>query len=157
MIAQPKLVAQSGIEKSDTLTQLSQKEKEKQEWLWRIKQDTLDGVYIPKDLEDCLSELDKIMSEKDQEEFRQSNPISYHLGFGRHLRNRWGLWTSSRLQEYFLDLGVTHPDNMSGIILDSYHRHLNGKEINLNKQLNQYHLKLRPKLKIPQNYKTEGK
>lgn len=136
---------------------IAEKEEERLQRLWRIKQDTLDGVYIPKDLEDCFRELDKLLTENNKEEFRKNSPISYHMGLGRNLRNRWGLWTSSRLQEYFLDLGVTHPDDMSGIILDSYYRYLNGKDIDLDKQLSRYHLTPRPKLKLPKDYKKEEK
>lgn len=151
----------TSFRKADSTTAINERTAEKEEErlhrLWRIKQDTLDGVYIPKDLEDCFKELERIMTENNKEGFRKSSPISYHMGLGRNMRNRWGLWSSSRLREYFLDLGVTHPDDMSGIILDSYHRYLNGKEIDLDKQLSRYHLTPRPKLKIPKDYKQEEK
>jgi len=151
----------TSFRKADSITAINEKIEEKEEErlhrLWRIKQDTLDGVYIPTDLEGCFRELDKLMTENNKEEFRKSTPISYHMGLGRNLRNRWGLWTSSKLQEYFLDLGVTHPDDMSGIILDSYHRYLSGKEIDLDRQLSRYHLTPRPKLRIPKDYKSEEK
>ena len=45
----------------------------------------------------------------------------YHFGFGMYLRNNWGLWGGSRLQKYFFDRGISHPDNMSGIILKHYY------------------------------------
>lgn len=50
-----------------------------------------------------------------------------HFGFGMWIRNNWGLWRDSKLKHYFLDKGVGHPDDMSSIILTSYHRHLNNK------------------------------
>jgi hypothetical protein len=45
------------------------------------------------------------------------------------MRNNWGLWTGSRLATYFGDHGVHHPDDMSGIILTAYRRHLLGRAI----------------------------
>ena len=62
----------------------------------------------------------------------------YHLGFGMWMRNNWGLWKSSRLSRYFNSLGVYHPDDMTGIIFDSYHRKLTGSDINLNEQIKFY-------------------
>ena len=58
-----------------------------------------------------------------------------HFGFGMWMRNNWGLWRNSELKRYFLDRGVGHPDDMSGIILVSYHRHLNNKPVDLEGQI----------------------
>jgi len=44
----------------------------------------------------------------------------------------------SRLSKYFNNLGIYHPDDMSGIILDSYHRYLTGKKIKLDEQVGYY-------------------
>ncbi len=52
-----------------------------------------------------------------------------HFELGMWIRNNWGLWRNSELKNYFVDKGIVHPDNMSGIILTSYHRHLNNKPI----------------------------
>lgn len=61
-----------------------------------------------------------------------------HRGFGMWIRNNWGLWRNSKLKHYFLDKGVGHPDDMSGIILTSYHRYLNKKPIDLEGQIKKY-------------------
>jgi hypothetical protein len=61
-----------------------------------------------------------------------------HRGFGMWIRNNWGLWRNSELKQYFLDKGVVHPDDMSGIILTSYHRYLNKKPIDLEGQIKKY-------------------
>jgi hypothetical protein len=43
------------------------------------------------------------------------------------------------LAQYFKkEIGITHPDDMSSIILLSFHRHLNGKELNLSTQVRIY-------------------
>jgi hypothetical protein len=61
-----------------------------------------------------------------------------HLGFGMWMRNNWQLWGGSRLSKYFNNKGVYHPEDMSGIILDSYHRNLNGQEIRFDEQVKYY-------------------
>ncbi len=58
-----------------------------------------------------------------------------HMGLGMWIRNNWGLWGDSKLKNYFLDKGVAHPDDMSSIILTSYHRHLNNKPTDLEGQI----------------------
>lgn len=61
-----------------------------------------------------------------------------HFGFGMYLRNSWGLWRHSQLHQYFDSIGVFHADDMSGIILTSYHRYLNKRPIQLDSQINYY-------------------
>ncbi len=58
-----------------------------------------------------------------------------HHGLGRYLRNNWGLWGRSKLAENLSQMGVFHPDDMSGIILDSYQRKLKGEAIKLEEQI----------------------
>ena len=75
-------------------------------------------VYIPKDLEDAFVELKKMLSPALLNEIRlksEKDMIEYHHGFGTWLRNNWGLWAGSRLAQYFRQLGMHHPDDMSGI------------------------------------------
>jgi len=62
----------------------------------------------------------------------------YHFGLGMGMRNEWGLWGGSRLAKWFNAQGITHPDDMSGIILHSFWRHLNGKPITLEQQVKYY-------------------
>jgi hypothetical protein len=61
-----------------------------------------------------------------------------HFGFGLWMRNNWQLWGGSRLSKYFNSLEIYHPDDMSGIILVSYHRYLNNKDIQLDEQIKYY-------------------
>ncbi len=95
------------------------------------QQDSLKGVYIPKDIKDCFITLDSILSEEDKETIKKltnkNETIQYHHGFGTWLRNNWGLWGGSRLQKYFLDRKVNHPDSMSSLILEYYYDWLHGK------------------------------
>ena len=98
-------------------------------------------VYIPKDLEDCFAELTKMLSKEEVEKMKNGSEdqmIHYHHGLGMWLRNNWGLWKGSRLKTWFKEKGIQHPDDMSGIIFDSFWRHLNDKPINLDEQIKVY-------------------
>lgn len=61
-----------------------------------------------------------------------------HHGIGRALRNELELWGKNNLTEYFKQIGISHPDDMSGIILTSFHRKINGKDICLEGQVEFY-------------------
>jgi hypothetical protein len=98
-------------------------------------------IKIPKDLPAALTELRKMLPPELLSRM-QANPeddmILYHHGLGTWLRNNWGLWKGSQLSEYFNQLGIFHPDDMSGIVLDSMWRELNGKPIRLEDQIAHY-------------------
>ncbi len=108
----------------------------------RFTTDSLRGIYIPKDLEDCFKQIDSFWDDSTKVEVKQwkEDELSSraHLGFGMWMRNNWQLWGGSRLSKYFNDLGIYHPDDMSGIILDSYHRYLTGNDIKLEEQIKYY-------------------
>lgn len=102
----------------------------------------IDGVYIPKDLNEAIAELDRDFPDSLKTEIRKmsENEFSgtYHMGTGMWMRNNWGLWSGSRLSKYFNNLGIYHPDDMSGIILDSFYRTLTDQPIELEKQTEYY-------------------
>ena len=70
------------------------------------------------------------MSEIDRKEMsalpKRDEMIRYHHGLGTWIRNNWGLWGGSRLQKYFTDKGMAHPDDMSSVILFYYWDWLKG-------------------------------
>jgi hypothetical protein len=119
--------------------------------------DELPEIEQPISLEHCFTILDTIL--KDKILFKntlESNAMAMsHHGVGRYLRNNWFLWWSPELaaeakdqgypQEkpaivrYFNEqLNITHADDMSGIILTSYHRHLNKVDLKLDEQIKKY-------------------
>jgi hypothetical protein len=120
---------------------LKQKNAEEKEKI-KFTADTINDIYIPKDLEDCFVQINSFWNDstkiqvKNWEEKEFAGKV--HLGFGMWMRNNWRLWGGSRLSKYFNDLGIHHPDDMSAIILDSYHRNLNNKEIKLQEQIKYY-------------------
>lgn len=108
----------------------------------RFSTNYLRGIYIPKDLEDCFKQIDSFWDDSTKAEVKLWTEEVFtsraHHGFGMWMRNNWQLWGGSRLSNYFNDLGIYHPDDMSGIILDSYHRFLTGKDIKLEEQIKFY-------------------
>jgi hypothetical protein len=100
-------------------------------------QDTLNGVYIPKDIEDCFRQLDSFWSDSLKSELKKMSLNEFlsqaHFGIGMWLRNNWGLWVGSRLSKYFYSFNYSHPDDISSIILELYYRQLKGEDIHLEK------------------------
>lgn len=100
-------------------------------------------VFIPENLDQCFEEIPNVMLSEEVDELKGTKEdnvsVNYHHNFGRFLRNRWGLWEDdSKLKEWFVSIGIKHPDDMSGIIIKSFWRHLNGKDIDLEKQVKYY-------------------
>lgn len=87
-----------------------------------------DKSYIPRDLEEAVLALDKLISEEEKYELCKMGEDEFlaatHLGIGMYLRNEWGLWKNSELRKYFRRRGIFHPDDMSGEILKSYYKFL---------------------------------
>lgn len=104
-------------------------EEEKKEYKRRIVADSIEGVYIPKNIEECFAQLNILLKPKDIKELKnldnRSETIIYHHGFGTWLRNNWGLWYGSRLKLYLENKGLDHPDDMSSTILEYYYDWLN--------------------------------
>lgn len=109
-----------------------QQQREQEEYQRRLVADSIDGVYIPRNIEDCFTSLDSILWPKDRKgiinETNRDAMSKYHFGLGMWLRNNWGLWAGSRLQTYMEAHGVYHPDNMSGAILEYYYDHLHSQD-----------------------------
>lgn len=97
-------------------------------------------MHTPSNLSGALEELDTLLSPDDREALRtgEVSPVDIHHTFGRWLRNDWGLWQGSELALWFNARGITHADDMSGIILESYTRKLQGKPLKLDQQIQGY-------------------
>ncbi|MBK8303778.1 MAG: DUF6794 domain-containing protein [Pyrinomonadaceae bacterium] len=105
---------------------------ERENFKKRLIAEKIGDRYIPANLGECFVELDKLMSEINKNDMKSlktnRDMIQYHMGLGMWMRNNWGLWGGSRLQKYFTDKGITHPDNMSSVVLFFYWDWLNGKK-----------------------------
>ena len=97
--------------------------------------------YVPQNLYDALSHLKKLLKPEQIQEMKQGTEqdmIQYHFGLGMWMRNNWGLWGNSKLRKWFISLGIHHPDDMSGIILNSLWRDLNDQPLHISKQVEFY-------------------
>ena len=105
--------------------------------------DTYRKNYVPKDVDDAVNYLACIWTKADKDSFKvvpeKLAVARLHFGTGLYIRNGWGLWKGrNELVEFFNAYGISHPDDMSSIILTSFHRYLNGKEIDLAEQIKVY-------------------
>ncbi len=112
----------------------AQQTRDREELKKRLIAESIEGRYIPKDLAEAFQQLDKELPEIDRNEMTalasRKEMIKYHMGLGMWMRNNWGLWGGSRLQKYFTDKGIGHPDDMSSVVLFCYWDWLQGKKEN---------------------------
>jgi uncharacterized protein YnzC (UPF0291/DUF896 family) len=99
------------------------------------KADSLDNVYIPRNIGESIKILDEILQDSTKSRLKnyksEYDLISKeHLNIGMGLRNYWRL-VCSRYTVYFNERGIFEPDRMSTIILKAYYRHLNKRELKL--------------------------
>jgi hypothetical protein len=103
---------------------------EEKEYRKKFQLDSINGVYIPKDIKDCFLQLDKLLTSEDIKEIKglksKSETIEYHHSLGMWIRNNWGLWGGSRLSTYMNDRMNQEPDAMSSMILELYWEWLHG-------------------------------
>ena len=99
-------------------------------------------MKIPKNLKQCYEALETELMERDHlKEFvnaSEEDIALLHHSFGQSLRNSWGLWRESVLAKYFRRMGICHADDMSHIILLSFHRKMNKRRIRLQEQIEHY-------------------
>lgn len=96
-----------------------------------IKKSRLNGVYIPKDLDDAFLELDRLSP---PESLAKMKTVSedvvakkLHFGLGRWMAYNWNFDEGSRFSHYLKELGLFHTDDMIDFMLVSYHRYLTKK------------------------------
>lgn len=87
---------------------------------------------VPTTPEEAIQVLDILLSDDDKDYLstEENAAINVHHSIGRWIRNNWGLWVEepNELKTYFINKGVTHPDDMSGEILDAYVEYLKSNE-----------------------------
>lgn len=124
----------------------TKKEIEK-EYQRRIKQEVLDGQYIPSDLTDAFVELNKLIDDESKASFKtmpeEEAATKLFFSFGRWISYNWGFYGGSRLSHYIRELGITYPEDMARFIIISYHRNLNRKPLDVKTQVEFYQEKRR--------------
>lgn len=106
---------------------------------WRIMQRNLHGIYIPYDIYDAFEELKANSSENSLRRFRDApeEEIGRRLffGIGGWMRNNWQFFEGSRFSHYLRGLGLTHPDDMTVFMIESFHRYLNDRDLEKEKRI----------------------
>lgn len=90
---------------------------------------------IPRTIEECCQYLDLYLDDDLKQFFKtnteEDSASASHHTLGRRIRNSWGFWTKDTILFHYLTaLGLEHPDDMSGIILYFYWKHVNGQPWN---------------------------
>lgn len=97
------------------------------------------GIYIPSDLEDCFRELNRALPAGMIDEIKtcsEGDLSMQHFGLGMWMRNNWGLWKMEfRLAQYCSKIGFWDADDASSMIIESFWRHLNGRPIDIPRQI----------------------
>ncbi|WP_243346019.1 DUF6794 domain-containing protein [Parabacteroides sp. FAFU027] len=118
-----------------------------------------DNKYKPKNLDEAISQLDILLTEKDKKDIYDMTEKDYttnsHFSTGMWIRNNWGLWGGQELAKYFNGLGIYHPDDMSGIILCSYYRHIHNQDYKLEEQIKYYQDYWKKSQELGQRLKTD--
>lgn len=93
---------------------------------------------IPHSLSEAFAALDQHLSSEDRHEFKTQPEgkatTQAHMGVGLYIRNEWFRAGNSKLVGILREAGAKSMDDMSGMVLTSYWRHLNNKPINLKEQ-----------------------
>lgn len=101
----------------------------------RITKDRLDGVYIPKNLEEAIAELDKKIAPEMKGKIKAipEDTVCMLLRhrLGQWMISNWSFYEGSRLSHYLRSAGVTYPDDMAEFLLIAYHRHLNNRPFSI--------------------------
>jgi hypothetical protein len=94
---------------------------------------------VPNTLPEAFAALDKLLPASERTLFKRAPEreavARSHMGLGTHMRNRWFRSGGSALPE---SLGAQHLDDASSIVLTSYWRHLNGKPLEVERQVDCY-------------------
>jgi hypothetical protein len=109
-----------------------EKEEQAKEFERRLSLDSVNHVYIPANMEECMLELDKVLNPNSKKQILAYNSrgdmLGLHHGLGMWIRNNWGLWGGSRLLKYFRDRGASEPDGLSTVILYNYYDWIKGNK-----------------------------
>jgi hypothetical protein len=95
--------------------------------------------HVPNTLEEAFAALDRQLPAAERQKFqntpeRQAVALA-HMGLGMYIRNQWFRAGHSALPQA---LHAQHLDDASAIVLTSYWRHLNGKPLEVDQQIDCY-------------------
>ncbi len=120
-----------------------EKDKYDKKYDWRIRQEVLYGVYIPKDVNEALIQLSRLTDAESKAKFKamSENEAVHKLFFslGRWMSYNWSFHDGSRLSVHLGDMGIHTPDDKSRFLIILFHRSLNKKPLEIKELLKQFH------------------
>jgi hypothetical protein len=116
---------------------------------------------MPQNLDETVLYFQQQWAQAELDNFRnrpESDAVmELHKGTGMWIRNNWIYGDrDTALKNYFKELGIYAPDDISSIILTSLHRTLNKKEIELDKQVETYKAYWQPIIDCNKKQKTQA-
>lgn len=98
-----------------------------------IKKSKINGIYIPRDLDDAFKEIialapeDAILNFKGGEELVVAKKL--HHGLGKWILMKWNLEEGSRYSHHLKQKGLSFPEDMVQFTIRAFHRHLNNVKL----------------------------
>ncbi len=94
----------------------------------RIQLERINDVYIPVDLQDAMTELDRLTDKGTVEKLANAPEDTVasklHFSLGRWMAIHWSLEEGSRLSHYLKNRGLSFPDDMEDLLIRCWHRHI---------------------------------
>lgn len=118
-------------------------------------------IILPRNLEEAVLYFQQQWTKTQLDKFKNSPEdkvvSELHFGTGMWIRNNWVHGDKdTALTTYFNSLGISHPDDISVIILTSLHRTLNQRDIQLNKQVEKYKAYWKPIIDCEEMQKVQA-
>ncbi|HFA47836.1 MAG TPA: hypothetical protein ENJ95_02320 [Bacteroidetes bacterium] len=110
---------------------------------YRIRQQVLYGVYIPKDVTEALVQLNKLTDEESKAKLKTMSEKDVvdklFFSFGRWMTYNWSFYEGSRLSVNLRSMGIYDPDDMARFLMIVFHRSLNKKPLEIKELLKGFH------------------
>lgn len=108
----------------------------------RIKMDTINGVYIPKNVEDAFDQLNKKIDAKSRAKFMYTSEDTIKTfavrSLGKWMILNWSFYEGSRLAAFLKSKGVYHPEDQAEFLVVGYYRFLNNLPSNESERIKKF-------------------
>lgn len=108
----------------------------------REKLERINDVYIPKDILEAMTELDRLTDDAKAKKLISSPEDTVasklHFSLGRWMQIHWGLEEGSRLMAYLKSRGLSFPDDMADLLIRCWYRHLSLQPLQDDQLISQY-------------------
>jgi len=153
------------VKKDTTVTTTVKRAKSKDEIAYdkqyqiNILKSRIDGNYIPKDLFDSFVQLKRLMGTKVVADFKAlpEARAGKKIRFIMWIVESWYFRQGSRLSHNLRSTGITYPEHLAHFVVISFHRHLNGVDLDVKGQVAFYKEKEKEKAGKGRTVTDQGK